>query len=286
MATIRNPGEWTYDSLVVASRRFGALGRALRGDEAEAARPPRVRTVTTADLRAALAEGFDDFLACRADVVFLCVAYPLAGLAAVGLASNAALLPLLFPAIAGLSIVGPAVAVGLYEFSRRRERGEKAGWADAFRVLASPSIGAVIALGVVVFALFALWLGFSQALYALTLGPEPPASLGAFAAAVVGSPAGWVMTVVGLGVGFLFAAVTLSISVVSFPLMLDRDVGVLRAVLTSVEVVRRNPRTMAIWGLIVAGALVAGSAPLFLGLAVVMPVLGHATWRLYRRAVA
>jgi uncharacterized membrane protein len=286
MATIRNPGEWTYDSLRGASRGLGALGRALRGDEAEAARPPRVRTVTTADLRDALAQGFDDFLACRADVLFLCVAYPLAGLAAVALASNAALLPLLFPAVAGLSIVGPAAAVGLYEISRRRERGEPAGWADAFGVLGSPSFGAILVLGLAVFALFLLWLGFSQALYALTLGPEPPVSLAAFAAAVLGSPAGWAMTVIGLGTGFLFAALTLAVSVVSFPLLLDRDVGVLRAALTSIEVVRRNPRTMAVWGLIVAGSLAAGSLPFFLGLAVVMPVLGHATWRLYRKAVA
>jgi uncharacterized membrane protein len=286
MATIRNPGEWTYDSLVGASRRLGALGRALRGDPAEAARPPRVRTVTTADLRAALAQGFDDFLACRADVLFLCVAYPLAGLAAVGLASNAALLPLLFPAIAGLSIVGPAAAVGLYEISRRRERGEPAGWANAFGVLGSASIGAIVALGLVILALFLAWLGFSQALYAATLGPAPPASVGAFAAAVLGSPAGWAMIVLGVGTGFLFAALTLAISVVSFPLLLDRDVGVIRAVTTSLEVVRRNPRTMAIWGLIVAGGLAAGSLPFFLGLAVAMPVLGHATWRLYRKAVA
>jgi uncharacterized membrane protein len=93
------------------------------------------------------------------------------------------------------------------------------------------------------------------------------------------------LIIVGNLVGFLFAVLVLTISVVSFPLLLDRDVGVVEAVLTSVRAVADNPVTMAAWGLIVAVLLLIGSLPLFLGLAVVVPVLGHSTWHLYRKAV-
>jgi uncharacterized membrane protein len=110
-------------------------------------------------------------------------------------------------------------------------------------------------------------------------------SVGAFVSDVLTTRAGWTMIVVGCGVGFLFAALVLTISVVSFPLLLDRDVGVEAAVATSARVVRTNPVAMAAWGLIVAAGLVVGSLPLLLGLVIVMPVLGHATWHLYRRVV-
>jgi uncharacterized membrane protein len=119
----------------------------------------------------------------------------------------------------------------------------------------------------------------------LTLGPEPPASVAAFFSDVFTTGAGWTMIAVGVGVGFLFAVLVLAISVVSFPLLLDRDVGLPTAVITSVRAVAANPETMAIWGLIVAAGLVIGSIPFFLGLAIVLPVLGHATWHLYRRIV-
>jgi uncharacterized membrane protein len=284
MDTIRNPGEWTYERLQEASRALGSLGRALRGSRAEP--DPVARALSLRDLGEALRAGFDDFLACRADVVFLCVAYPLAGLAAVAVASDRGLLPLLFPAVSGLALVGPAAAVGLYEISRRRERGEPAGWASAFGVLTSASFGAIFVLGLAVALLFALWLGAAQAIYALTLGPEPPASLMDFAGDVAGTAAGWAMIAIGFGVGFLFAALVLAASVVSFPLLLDRDVGVIRAVRASLAVTRRNPAAVAAWGLIVAVSLALGSAPFFLGLVVAIPVLGHATWHLYRRAVA
>jgi uncharacterized membrane protein len=93
------------------------------------------------------------------------------------------------------------------------------------------------------------------------------------------------MIVGGVGVGFLFALLVLAISVVSFPLLLDRDVGLYGAVSTSIRAVATNPSPMALWGLIVAGGLAIGMLPAFLGLIVVLPVLGHATWHLYRKVV-
>jgi uncharacterized membrane protein len=102
---------------------------------------------------------------------------------------------------------------------------------------------------------------------------------------VLTTPAGWTLIIVGNGIGFLFAAAVLAISVVSFPLLLDRDVGAVVAVLTSVRATLKNPLVIAAWGLIVAALLLLGSLPLFVGLAVVMPVLGHSTWHLYRKLV-
>ena len=283
---IRNPVEWTADQLAAANVAVARTGHAVRGDEAVAhAQAPAVRHIEVSDLRDALARGVVDFAAERTDVAFLCLIYPVAGLVLWRLAFGYDLLPLIFPLAAGFALLGPVAAVGLYEMSRRREQGLPASWADAFGVVRSPAFGAILVLGLVLLAIFLLWLGAAHAIYAATLGPEPPASLGRFVHDVLTTGAGWAMIVAGNVVGFLFAVMVLSISVVSFPLLLDRDVGVATAVGTSIRAVVASPRTMAIWGLIVAGGLVLGSLPALLGLIVVMPVLGHATWHLYRKVV-
>jgi uncharacterized membrane protein len=169
--------------------------------------------------------------------------------------------------------------------SRRREEGEAVSWVDAFGVLRAPSIGGIMLLGLLLVGIFLLWLVASQLIYVETLGPAPPISADAFSRQVLSTPAGWALIAVGVGVGFLFAVLVLTISVVSFPLLLDRNAGINMAVWTSKRVVAMNPRVMAVWGAIVVALLVIGSLPALLGLAVVMPVLGHATWHLYRRAV-
>jgi uncharacterized membrane protein len=161
-----------------------------------------------------------------------------------------------------------------------------AGWADAFRVFASPAIGRIVLLGVVLILMFLFWLVLSNAIYNLTLGPLPPESLGGFTHDVLFTHAGHMMAFLGIAAGFVLASVALTISVVSFPLLLDRNVSLEVAIRTSARVVALNPITMSVWGLIVAAGLVIGSIPLLLGLIFVMPVLGHATWHLYRRAVA
>jgi uncharacterized membrane protein len=281
---IRNPVEWGVDQLRGAGAAIDRLGHA--GRRSRDATALAVRRVTLSDLREALARGLDDFAVFRTDVAFLCVIYPLVGLILARLVFGYGLLPLLFPLASGFALIGPVAAVGLYEMSRRREAGMPAGWAAAFAVFRSPAIGSIILFGLLLMAIFLAWLSAAIAIYDATLGPELPTSAAAFAHDVFATDAGWTMIAAGIGVGFLFAALVLAISVVSVPLLLDREVGLVSAMLTSLRAVRVNPGPMAAWGFIVAAGLVLGSLPLFLGLIVVMPVLGHASWHLYRRVVA
>ncbi len=284
--TIRNPIEWTADRVGLGD----SAGRArppyvASPGAAETPRPIIVRKIDLHNLREALSKGFEDFGANRTDVVFLCLFYPLFGLVVVRIASGSEMLPLLFPMASGFALLGPLAGVGLCEMSRRREQGLESGWSAAFSVTRSPAFGSVLALGLILFMIYAVWLLIALGIYAVTLGPQPPVSVGAFLHDVLTTPAGWTMTIVGIGLGFMFACVVLVLTNVSFPLLLDRNVGVGRAIATSVQAARVNPGPIAAWGLIVAIGLLAGSIPLFFGLVLVLPVLGHATWHLYRKLV-
>jgi uncharacterized membrane protein len=246
---------------------------------------PSVRKIGLPDLGVALRQGWDDFKAFPSHAIILCVIYPILGLALARLVLGYAVLPLLFPLAAGFALLGPFAAIGLYELSRRRERGESATISDAVGVLRSPSFGAMLGLGVILLTLFVVWVAVAQAIYVSTFGYTPAADIPDFLGRVLTTPQGWMLIVVGCGIGFLFALVAFCLSVVSFPLMLDRNASVADAILTSLRAVAANPVAMAGWGLIVAALLIVGCIPAFLGLAVTVPVLGHATWHLYRKVV-
>jgi len=245
-----------------------------------------IRKISPLDLKQALREGVADFKAMPSHLAFLIVIYPLATLIAGMAAARSELLPLVFPLLSGFALIGPLVAIGLYEVSRRRERGLSASWDDAFHVLRSPSIGAIIAVSVLLGLIYVLWLGVAFALYLALFDAVLPASLGAFVTQVFTTPRGWMLIIIGCGVGFLFAVAVLAMAAVSFPMLIDRNVDANTAIRTSVRAFRDNPGPMLMWGAIVAGLLIAGALPLLVGLAIVLPVLGHATWHLYRKLVA
>lgn len=252
---------------------------------AASAEVPAVRKLNFDDLREALRGGWADFLAIPTQLVFLCILYPIIGLVAARMAFGEGLMPLVYPLISGFALVGPLFAIGIYELSRRREQGLPVSWLNAFDVLRSPHIVSIAILGGALLVVFFAWIFAARAIYAGTIGGMIPASPSDLWSMVMGSAAGWSLALIGNLVGGVFAVAVLTCTVIAFPMLLDRDVGPLVAVQTSVRVVMANPVVMAAWGAIVALLLLLGSIPIFIGLAVVMPVLGHATWHLYRLAV-
>jgi uncharacterized membrane protein len=275
----RHPIAWTFYSL-----RQSALFTERPRDSVRVM--PNLHRIGLTDLRYALREGWQDFTACRSDAVMLCLVYPVAGILIAHVVMGFSVLPLVFPLVAGFALLGPLFATGLYELSRRREKGGTVDWAASFAPFSSPALGSILVMGFILLAVFAAWLVSAYLIYVVTLGPAAPISQAAFAHDVLHTPRGLAMTVLGVGVGAIFAFVVLTISSVAFPLLLDRDCGVEIAIRASVRAMALNGRTMLAWGAIVAFALALGSLPFLLGLAIIMPVLGHATWHLYRRLVA
>jgi uncharacterized membrane protein len=281
-------GHWNWEAQATYHR--ASMGKAMTTNQPTIvdtdSKPLEVRNINFSDLMDALAKGYDDFTAMPSHAVFLCIIYPIIGLMVLRFVTGQSLLPMLFPIVAGYALVGPFAAIGLYELSRRRELGIDASPAHIFEVLGSPAIGAVAALGALLTLIFIFWLVAAQEIYRFAFGGVIPATVDEFVRQIATTHAGWVLILLGNGVGFLFAVVAFSIGVVSFPLVIDRHVDAARAIVTSLRAVAANPITMAVWGLIIAVALALGSIPLFLGLIVVMPVLGHASWHLYRHVVA
>jgi uncharacterized membrane protein len=240
---------------------------------------PVVRRIGMDDVWTSLSQGWRDFLEVP-------IIYPAAGLLIGFAAAGDNLLALVWPMAAGFALIGPIAAVGIYEMSRRREQGLPVSWTDATAVFRSPGLGSIIGVGIVLAVLFVAWIAAAHWIYSTTVGPDQPASIGDLWRLAFHTPEGMRLMLIGNIVGFAFAVVALSVSVVSIPLLLDRDVGPVAAIRTSIRAVMTNPGPMALWGLVVAGLLVLGSLPVFVGLAVVMPVLGHATWHLYRKVIA
>lgn len=281
--TIGNPISWISQHLVDAFSHFSSAISHLGGDLSSDL--PQVRQLTVADLRTALKQGAEDFAACRSDAMFLVLCYPLIGLGLVVMSLQVNLMPLIFPLILGFALLGPAAALGLYQMSARREQGADPDWRDAFAVIRSPALLSMMVLSAYLAALFIIWLVVAQSIYTATLGPEAPNALSSFLASVFTTTEGWTMILWGGFAGACFAIAALAVSILAFPLLLDRQTGVPVAVATSLRFFRKNPGVSLIWGVIIVGALLVGSLPAFAGLIVVFPILGHSTWHLYRRAV-
>lgn len=281
--TIGNPLSWGAKNVNAAGHGLAEAVRQTGGDHSKA--DPVLRPIGLSDIRAALTAGVRDFLHFRSDVMAACLLYPIIGLGLIGASAHRGALPLIFPILSGFALVGPIAAIGLYELSRRRERGEPAAWKDMMRVTSAPGFGGIVMLSAGLACWYFLWIVSAWFLHVLTMGPSNYPDTEAFLKAVLATPGGWGMMALGIPLGFLFAAVALAVSVLSFPLLVDREIGLPRAVVCSFRLFRQNPVTVLAWGGIVVAGLVLGALPMLLGLAVTLPILGHATWHLYRRAV-
>ncbi len=246
---------------------------------------PGIRRIRLADIAAALRSGWDDFRAMPTQLPVLCLIYPVAGFVLARMASGANWLPLVYPLLAGFAILGPVFAIGVYELSRRRERGEAPRWTAMFTVLRSPALVQMLALAAALLAIFVLWIASAKGLYEGVMGQAAPVSATAMLSDVLSRPEGRTLLLVGNLVGAAFALAAFAISVVSFPMLLDRQTTLGAAVRTSLRAIARNPIPMLAWGVVVALLLAAGIGTLLVGLAIVLPWLGHATWHLYRRVV-
>ena len=248
---------------------------------------PVLRKVGPSDLKDALTKGVNDFLPIldfMAAAPFFTVLFSIIyAIICIFLISTD--LPLVFPLMSGFARIGRSVAIGLYEVSRRRELGLETCWTHIFDLRHFPSHPSILALGLVLMTFFICWQAAAESLYMGLFGPTVPETVNGLLAEVLTTSRGWALIILGHAIGFVFAAVVLSISVVSFPLLLDRNVGVAVAIHTSVRAVLANPLTMALWGLIVAASLVIGFLFAFVGLAFVVPILAHASWHLYRKIV-
>lgn len=246
---------------------------------------PVIRKIQMGDVVEALKLGISDFNRKPSHYAFLCLIYPLVGIILAVWSTGANLLPLVYPMMSGFALLGPLAALGLYEISRRHEMGEDESWRHALEVFNSPALPSILAVGLMLLALFVAWILVAQAIYTLQFGDAVQTSLSSFISSLVSTEEGWRVILWGNLAGFVFAVIVLATTVVTFPLLLDRDIGAGAAVETSIRATIANPVPVAFWGLIVAGLLAIGTIPIFAGLVVVMPILGHSTWHLYRRLI-
>ena len=251
--------------------------------ELDAGVAPVIRTdLTLGDLAAALAAGWRDFLAAPQYGLFFGGVYVLAGLAAAYVALVGGELSWLIPAAAGFPLIAPFVAVGLYEASRRRQRGERLGWKPLLGALKGHGDDQILSMGVIVFVAFSFWMIVAHAIFAIFMAES---GMGSESLAALLTPAGMSMLAVGSAVGGLMALAFYAMTVISLPMLVDRKVSFPTAIIASFAVMRANVLVMLAWAAIIAGLLALAMIPAFLGLMVALPVLGHATWHLYMRAV-
>ena len=247
--------------------------------------PVTINRITVHDVIASIDQGIDDFRQNPSHMIFLTLLFPIIGILLGRLALGHEILPLLFPVTAGFTLVGPLAALGIYEMSRRREQGRKLAWRYAFNILLAPNLWSIVILGFFLMGLFISWLLTANWLFQSLLGQIPVTSLWQLMRLVITTSEGHQLILWGNGIGFLFAITVFLTSAISFPMLLDRNVGLLTAIAASAKSVFLNPIPMAFWGAIIATALFLGCILLFAGLALVLPILGHATWHVYRKLV-
>ena len=245
---------------------------------------PPVRPATFADLRGALAAGWADFRAAPLFGMAVGLAYAVFGWALLGVAASSSLDGLTFPLVGGFVMVAPFAATILYEISRRRALGLGFGWPDARAIVAGTARRSLVILGLVLVLWLGIWSRAAVFIFAIHFGFGAPPFL-EMLPQLLTTRNGLMFLVWGHLVGAAFAGVAYCLSVLSFPFLLDRDADIATAIITSFKAVFASPLVMAAWALLIGVVMVVATAPAFLGCLVALPVLGHATWHLYRRLV-
>lgn len=246
---------------------------------------PAIRRLTFDDLGAVLKAGIGDFLKAPLYGLFFGGVFALGGLLAIALLAWWGELWLIIPIGIGFPLIGPFAAAGLYEVSRRLERGEKLDWRGVLIFVFHQREGQIAWMAFVVLFVFWIWLYQIRILIALFLGFKAPSSLEGFVNVVATTQEGLLFLSVGTLVGAVLSLVLFSITVIAMPLLIDTERDFVTAMITSVKTVSANPAVMLTWGVLVATLAGVALLPGFLGLLVIFPVLGHATWHLYRRAI-
>lgn len=240
------------------------------------------QNLTARDVRDALKAGWQDFLAYPVYGIFFAAFYVAGGLGLVYGLSSMGQGWWLIPIMAGFPLLAPFSAVGLYEVSRRREAGLPLGWRGVLGALGGKGDEQLILMGAIVFVAFSFWMILAHGIFAIFLGES---GIGGETGALLLSPDAVNMLLVGSVVGGIFALGLFAITVISLPMLVDQEVDFITAIIVSLGVVRSNKRVMLGWALLVGVTLSLAMLPLFAGLFIALPVLGHATWHLYRRAV-
>ena len=245
---------------------------------------PEINLLGASDLRASLAAGWQDFRRAPLLGAAFAAVYVLGGWLIVWAMTTKGQIWWTLPASAGFPILGPFIACGFYEISRRLEAGEPLVARDIFGVIFRQKDRQIPAIAAVIVVYFLFWNFLSHMIFALFLGNATMTNVSS-SLAVFLSPDGLAMLAFGTAVGAVFATLLFSLTVVSLPMLLDREVDFVTAMLTSFALVRENPGVMLGWGLLIATCLFVAMLPGFLGLFLVLPLFGHASWHLYRRAI-
>lgn len=244
-------------------------------------RVPMAALIDFGVIRFVLAAGWRDFRRAPGFGLMFSAFYVAGGLVLASVAAAAGQEWWLMPFIVGFPLVAPFAAVGLYEVSRRLESGEPLVWREIMGVVFAQKDRQIPSMAMVILLLFMFWLFLAHTIFALFLGPAAMTNVST-SLAILGSAQGIAMLVMGTAIGAGFAAVLFAITVVGLPLLLDREVDFITAIIASFGAVTANPLVMLGWGLTIALLMAIGMAPLFLGLFVVLPLLGHASWHMYR----
>jgi uncharacterized membrane protein len=244
--------------------------------------PVSIRPMHLGDIWEVLKLGFDDLRNTRSDALTIAIIYPISGVFLASVIVIRAFLPFVFPICAGFALVGPMATLWFAALSRQRERGDS----SALAVFTPARLVAIQRLCVIAIMLFVIWNVTAGIIYGLTLGSSNEAPNAPFLTRVWQTHAGWELIIAGCATGAVFAVLSLAVFCISFPLVLDRPVTASQAIAISVRAMLANPFFVLCWGAVVVAGLLGGALPAMLGIVIVLPTLGHASWHLYRKMVA